>query len=287
MFALALAVLGASCGGSQRQSPVSPSLMTTAGGGSGGARATASGEPVAATSSTDTVDDLDEGDEEEPQPTPSPAPSPEPAPEPGPAPAPAPSPGPAPGPGPAPTPAPAPSVPAPNPAIDPGPFPAPPVPPGVNNPPILWTPSSHHRVQLRINPDPVPFSGVPVPLTSCRDLAHTWYYEQIIHAQTGIAFRITERENYFDGRLVSRMAENISVEGNGTWRINSRWCSAFGMAHTAQHRFKGVDAEGNEFVVNGPVVRLEQNPSYVPPPPAPRPQAQRHLGDLSAVYSER
>jgi len=269
VLALALAVLGASCGGSQPQSPASPSLMPAAAVGGGSARVTASGEPAAGTSSTDTIEGQDEGDE--PQPQPAPAPSPEPAPDPAPAPAPG---------------APAPAPPAHNPATDPGPFPAPPPTPGISNPPITWTPSFHQRVQLRINPDPVPFSGVAVPLASCRELAHTWYYEQIIHAQTGIAFHITERENYFDGRLVSRVAENINVEGNGTARLNSRWCSAFGMAHTAQHRFKGVDADGNPFVVNGPLVRLEQNPNWVAPP-APRPQAQRYLGDRSVVYSER
>jgi hypothetical protein len=127
---------------------------------------------------------------------------------------------------------------------------------------------------LKINPNPVPFSGVFVPLASCRELPQTWYYEQVIHAQTGIPFRLTERENYFDGRLVSRTNENIYVEGNGTARINSRWCSAFANAHTAQHRFKGKDDEGNDIIVNGPLVQLQQNPSWVPPPPAPAPASQ-------------
>lgn len=117
-----------------------------------------------------------------------------------------------------------------------------------------------------MDPNPVPFSGVPVPLFSCRDLAHTWYYEQVIHAPSGIGFKLTERENYFDGRLVSRTSENIVVGGNGTWKINSRWCSAFGSEHTAQHRFKGVDDEGNPIVVNGPLVKLQKNPRWVPPP---------------------
>jgi hypothetical protein len=275
VLALALAVLSAACGGSQPQSPTSPSLVAAGTVGGGTARASASGEPAAGTSSTDTVEGQNEGDEAGPQPAPAPVPAPDPEAPPAPEPSPAPNPAPAPGP----------AAPAPNPALDPGPFPAPPPTPGINNPPVLWTPSSHQRVQLRINPDPVPFSGVPVPLASCRELPHTWYYEQIIHAQTGIAFRITERENYFDGRLVSRVPENINVEGNGTWRINSRWCSAFGMAHTAQHRFKGVDAEGNPFVVNGPLISLQQNPSWVAPP-APRPQPLRVRDGLTVVYSD-
>ena len=129
------------------------------------------------------------------------------------------------------------------------------------------------------------FSGVPVPLASCRELPHTWYYEQVIEGLTGIPFRLTERENYFDGRLVSRTPENLRVEGNDTARINSRWCSAFGMPHTAQHRFKGRDDEGNEIIVNGPLVRLLQNPHWVAPP-APRPQANRFREELTVVYSD-
>lgn len=245
-LAAAVALVTASCGGSEPRSTVAPSSISLA--------ASADAGSARVTTASDAGDGAGTADDE---PTPPPAPPPAPGPTPDPAPAP---------------PAPAPA-PAPNPALDPGPFPAPLPPPGVARRPIIWTPSLHPRVMLRINPDPVLFSGVPVPLAGCRDLPHTWYYEQIIHAQTGIPFRLTERENYFDGYLVSRTNENIYVEGNGTARIHSRWCSAFGMAHTAQHRFKGKDDEGNDIIVNGPVVRLQQNPSYVPPPPTTAPAA--------------
>jgi hypothetical protein len=262
-LAAAVAVVTVSCGGSEPRSTVAPSPLSASAAVSGGAtRVTAAG------GAPETADGTDE------EPAPAPAP---PAPEP-----------PAPGtPAPAP-PAPTPAPPAgPNPALDPGPFPVQLPPPGVPRRPIVWTPSTHPRVLLRVNPDPVPFSGVAVPLASCRELAHTWYYEQIIHAQTGIPFRLTERENYFDGYLVSRTNENIYVEGNGTARLNSRWCSAFGMAHTAQHRFKGKDDEGNDIIVNGPVVHLQQNPSYVPPPaPAPRSTALGTRGDALLVWGD-
>jgi hypothetical protein len=257
ILAIAVAVVTASCGGSEPRSTVAPSSITIASSAdAGSARVTTSGESLDGAETAD----------EEPPPPPAPAPGPEPAPGPDPAP---------------PVPAPPTPAPAPNPAIDPGPFPVQLPPPGVPRRPIIWTPSIHPRVLLRVNPDPVPFSGVPVPLAGCRDLAHTWYYEQVIHAQTGIPFRLTERENYFDGYFVSRTNENIYVDGNGTARINSRWCSAFGMAHTAQHRFKGKDDEGNDIIVNGPVVRLQQNPSYVPPPaPAPRSESLRSRGEV-------
>src|SRR5688572_28799309 len=101
VLALAVAVLSASCGGSQPQSPTSPSLVPAASIGGGTARV--------GTSSTDTVEGQDEGDEAEPQPAPAPAPAPEPAPE---------TPAPAPSPAPNPAPAPGPATPAPNPATD-------------------------------------------------------------------------------------------------------------------------------------------------------------------------
>ena len=270
LLALGVAALSASCGGSEPRSTVAPSsvAVSTQASSDGSARATATSD-----------DFTDEGDEEaDPsEPTPAPAPAPAPEPEPAPAPTPAPAPGPAP--------APAPASPW-TPGTDPGPFPAPPrTTPGERGP-IYWTPSQHKLVKLRINPDPVPFSGVAVPTAGCRELPHTWYYEQVIHAETGRPFRLTERENYFDGRLVSRVGENINVEGNGTHRLSSRWCSSFGNAHTAQHRFKGKDDEGNDIIVNGPLVQLQQNPHYVPPPPAPASQTQRSRGSVLLVWGD-
>jgi len=262
-LAVVVTIISASCSGSEPRSTVGPSslsLSTPAASDDGSGRVTTTGD------STEGAEPQDE----EAGPTPGPLPVPaEPAPEPGPAPTPPPNP-----------------APVPNPATDPGPFPALPLVPGARGP-IIWTPSNHPRVLLKINPNPVPFSGVAVPLLSCWDLAHTWYYEQIIHAQTGIPFRLTERENYFDGRLVSRTNENIFVEGNGTARLNSRWCSAFGSAHTAQHRFKGKDDQGNDIIVNGPLVQLQQNPSYVPPPPPqPAPGVQRSRANAVPVWGD-
>ena len=247
VVALAATMTAVACGGSQPASPTAPSLVS----GAAAVMAPDSGEWGGEPSQ-----DVGQGTEPE-------APA-EPAPDaeadgatPGPAPVPAPVPG-----G---TPAPAPGAgPAPTADTNPGPFPAPP-----SRSPVFWTPTKDVRALMRVNPMPVPFSGVPVPLASCRDLAHTWYYDQIIHAESHISFRITERENYFDGRLVSRTPENIEVAGNGTAMITSRWCSAFGSAHTAQHRFKAKDRDGNDFVINGPLIDLQKNPHYVPPPMPP------------------
>jgi hypothetical protein len=244
LMAAAVALMAAACGGSQPMSPTAPSLVN------GAANAIApDGEWIG-----DLPEDIGQSSEPEPPPA-APVPETE-ADEGGPKAEPAPVPAPVAGP----TPAPAPdAVPAAD--VNPGPFPALP-----SRSPVFWTPTRDARVLMRVNPTPVPFSGVPVPLFSCRDLAHTWYYDQIIHAESHISFRITERENYFDGRLVSRTPENIEVAGNGTAMISSRWCSAFGSAHTAQHRFKAKDRDGNDFVINGPLIELQKNPHYAAPP---------------------
>jgi hypothetical protein len=267
VLALTIAAFSASCGGSEQRSPAAPSVVSPS-----AFSGTGSSARVSTRAEADADDGVEAPDEEmpvaeEPAPEPTPGPAPEPGPEPGPAPGPTPQPSPTPGPGPTPAPSP---IPAPNPALDPGPFPAPQPAPGVPTAAIFWTPSNHKRMQLKVDPEPVPFSGVPVPLLSCTGLPHTWYYQQVIHGLTGIPFRLTERENWFDGRLVSRTQENIFVVGNDTARINSRWCSAYGIAHTAQHRFKGKDYYGNDIVVNGPVIRLERNPNFTP---APTPRA--------------
>jgi len=139
-------------------------------------------------------------------------------------------------------------------------------------PALFWTPTSQDAewLTLKVEPNPVPFSGQPVPLASCAALAQTWYYTTTIHSRTGNAFRIVERENYFDGYLSSRASANIDVPGQQNVDVNSRWCSGYGKAHTAQHRFKAVGADGRVIILNGPIVQLQQNPSYVPPPPAPQ-----------------
>lgn len=250
--ALSAAVIGASCGGSQPASPISPSSLSSAG------LASADGSARVTTAS-----DESGGLDEEPLPEPPPVPEPPPAPAPVPAPAPAPGP---------------------DPATNPGPFPAPPT-----RFPVRWTPTpdSHDYLNLKTDPNPVLFSGVPVPLQSCDALPNTWYYSTIIHSRTGNIFRIVERENYFDGYLTSRTSVNIEIPGQQNVSISTRWCSTSGKAHTAQHRFKVVDGSGRELILNGPLVQLQQNPNYVPPPPAaPTSQSQRVGGEALVVFGD-
>jgi hypothetical protein len=159
-------------------------------------------------------------------------------------------------------PAPPPGPPAPYPPNGPyppgaAPWPWPPQPPMAGpEMPAPSPPGSFFRIAFKVDPTPVPYSGVRIPLFACRDLAHTWYYDQHITAETGVALTITERENFFDGRFVSRSTEQIRLEGNSGVVLHTRWCSGYAKPHYAQTRFKGQDDYGEPFVVSGPWVQL-------------------------------
>jgi len=113
------------------------------------------------------------------------------------------------------------------------------------------------RVIIKVNPEPVPYSGQPITdVSSCRNLKHTWFYEQIVHAETGIGITIQIRENFFDGRFVNKNSEKIWIRGNGTAVLKTRWCSGYKVFHYTQTRIKFTDDEGGQFEVSGPWVRL-------------------------------
>lgn len=110
---------------------------------------------------------------------------------------------------------------------------------------------------LKVDPEPVAHSGKPITdVAACRNLKYTWYYDQIVHAETGIGITIQWRENFFDGRFTSKNSEKIWIKGNGTVVLKTRWCSAFGRFHYTQARFRFTDDEGGQFEVSGPWVRL-------------------------------
>ena len=155
------------------------------------------------------------------------------------------------------------TAPEPSPSEPPAPSPVtdswPPGPPPRPSPgaPVPEPPSTHFRVLLKVDPEPVPYSGRPVTdTTACRDLPHTWYYDQHLHAETGIGVTFTERENFFDGRFVSRNSQTIQLQGNGTVILRTRWCSGHAKFHYAQTRFKGRDENGEPITISGPWVRL-------------------------------
>ena len=112
-------------------------------------------------------------------------------------------------------------------------------------------------MSIRIDPDPVPYSGRPITdVSSCRILEHTWFYIQVIHNNTGRRVTFTERENFFDGRFTSKNGSTINLEPNGTVRLDTKWCSGYGTFHYAQTRFKGRTEDGEQITLSGPWVRL-------------------------------
>ena len=153
-----------------------------------------------------------------------------------------------------------PAPPPPPPGSPPSPWPPGPPPRALPGVPVPEPPSTHFRLTMKVDPEPVAHSGTPVPLFSCRDNRYTWYYDQHLASETGVPVTFTERENFFDGRFVGKNTEQIRLGGNGAPNkaavLHTRWCSAVAMPHYAQTRFKGVSDDGEVIVVNGPWVRL-------------------------------
>lgn len=134
-----------------------------------------------------------------------------------------------------------------DPALPPAPAPTPGGPPAILPGPVM----THPLAAARVEPSPVPYSGQPInDVASCRDLKHTWFYEQVLYATSGISVTFTERDNFFDGRFVSKVSASIPIPGNGTVRLQSRWCSGYPIAHTAQTNFRGRDENGNPVVIS-------------------------------------
>ena len=154
---------------------------------------------------------------------------------------------------------PAPGTPG-GPPLPPGspPAPWPPGPPPNAQPgiPVPTPPSTHPRVTIRIDPEPVLHSGVSPGISTCRNLPYTWYYDQHLHGETGVRVTFTERQNFFDGRFVNKNNSTIELAGNGTAVLHTRWCSAFAKPHYTQTRFKGTDEYGEKIEISGPWVRL-------------------------------
>ena len=152
--------------------------------------------------------------------------------------------------------APAPPPPPPPPGSGPVPWPPGPPPMAVSGMPVPTPPSTHPRVTIKIDPEPVRHSGQPTGTSSCRDLRHTWFYDQHLHGETGIVVTFAERENFFDGRFVNRNTESIRLVVHRPVILHTRWCSGYAKPHYTQTRFKGKADDNEVVVVSGPWVRL-------------------------------
>ena len=138
------------------------------------------------------------------------------------------------------------------------PDPWPPGPPPKAQPgvPVPTDPSTSTKIHIMIEPEPVTHSGVPVPVAGCDNHPYTWYYDQVLVNDSGLALTFTQRENFFDGRYTSTNTQAINIRGNGTVRISTRWCSGYAKPNYTQTRFKGRDETGEPIEISGPWVRL-------------------------------
>ena len=133
------------------------------------------------------------------------------------------------------------------------PGPPPLAPPGV---PVPTPPSTHPRVSIKVDPEPVLYSGAPITdVAACRSLPHTWFYDMKIHGETGVRVNFSERENFFEGRFVSRSG-GFELAPNGTVILHVRWCSGYPRFHYTQHRLKGTDEYGEKVEISSPWIAL-------------------------------
>jgi hypothetical protein len=113
-------------------------------------------------------------------------------------------------------------------------------------------------LQVTVTPNPVPFSGQPITdAASCAGSKNTWFYQQILKETGGAAVTITGRIDKFDQRVVNTVNNlSMAVPANGSLTVQSRWCSAQAVAHTAQTTFTGTDANGHTVNVDGAMANL-------------------------------
>lgn len=135
-------------------------------------------------------------------------------------------------------------------------------------PPVVAPPSpppavAQGRVEIRVVPNPVPYSGDRISdVPGCVSSQNTWFYDQILTESGGSAVTFTQRIDLFDNtRTNDRSDLSIEVPANGSITLRTRWCSATSAEHTAESRFSGKDAAGNEIAVTSGVVRLMKKPT--------------------------
>ena len=120
-------------------------------------------------------------------------------------------------------------------------------------------PPSTGSVKVEVQPNPVPFSGLPVTDAGpgCNNVKNTWFYDQVFTESGGSEVTFTNRTDTFDGFVVNELSGlKIVVQANGTLTLHTRWCSGNPIDHTARSSFTGTDATGKVVTVTGPAVKL-------------------------------
>jgi len=140
---------------------------------------------------------------------------------------------------------------------------APTAPPPVVAPPPQPPPAARGHVDASVVPNPVPYSGDRISdVPGCASSQNTWFYDQILTETGGSTVTFTQRIDLFDNsRTNDRSDLSIVVPANDSITLKTRWCSATSVEHTAESRFSGKDAAGNEIAVTSGVVRLMKKPN--------------------------
>ena len=136
-------------------------------------------------------------------------------------------------------------------------------PPPVVTPPPPPPPAARGQVAASVVPNPVPYSGDRISdVPACVSSQNTWFYDQILTETGGSTVTFNSRIDLFDNtRTNDRSDLNIEVPANGSITLRTRWCSTTSAEHTAESRFSGKDAAGNEISVTSGVVRLMKKPT--------------------------
>jgi hypothetical protein len=114
------------------------------------------------------------------------------------------------------------------------------------------------RLELHVNPNPVPFSGQPIAgVASCANSRNTWFYDMRLLEVGGQAVTLRNRVDVFDGAPVNNINNvNLVVPAYTSVTVPVRWCSATSGQHSSQTTFSGTDASNNEVKITSPLVTL-------------------------------
>jgi hypothetical protein len=115
------------------------------------------------------------------------------------------------------------------------------------------------RLQVVVNPNPVPFSGQPITDSAgCANVPNTWFYDQVLTNTGGNTINVSDRADFFNDREVSkRSALGIVLSPGASTTIKTRWCTSQSGTQTAQTNWGATDTTtGTVLTITGPRVTL-------------------------------
>jgi len=120
------------------------------------------------------------------------------------------------------------------------------------------TPTTEPRggLAVTVDPNPVPFSGLPSSVQGCAGSANTWHWTYAFTETGGVDITVTERVHFVDQIEIRREA-GFFLRANRTVPQATSTCVADATtAHTYSTRFIGTDANNNAFSYTVPAFQL-------------------------------